>query len=491
MKVTKKSKKKIMIITVAIIVVIAVALAAIFVFKNKRRREQFENMKDNFRVSTMALEKMDLVESISATGTINSAETKEVSARVQNIDVKEVLVSVGDYVNAGDTLIKFDESDLKENFSDAKEELSDVKSSVSSDISDAAGDLSDAKDAYNDNKSKLNDKVSDAKSDLKEAKNNLKKMKNQGAPDEQIRSAEQAVEQAENAYEQACETRDNTNDQNQNSIKNAQKNYKNTQSNGEKSIKNAEDAVEAAEEALENCSVTAPISGVITSVSVSAGDMYNGGIICVIDDTEGFTVSTSVDEYDISNVSVGNRVAILTEATGDEELEGEITFVAPTVAEGGSGYEIGIDINTKNDKLRMGLTAKCSIILSEVNDVYAVPYDAITTEADGSKYITILNAAGEQQTVTVNTGMESDYYVEISGAELTDGMQVVMQTDETDSSDSSDMEDIMGGMPGGGMPGGMNFDDMPGGGGMPGGGEGMPGGGGGRPSGGMGQPPGM
>ena len=48
-----------------------------------------------------------------------------------------------------------------------------------------------------------------------------------------------------------------------------------------------------------------------------------------------------------------------------------------------------IKIKTNDERLKIGLTAKCSILLKEADDVYAVPYDAITTSMDGNSYITV------------------------------------------------------------------------------------------------------
>lgn len=140
--------------------------------------------------------------------------------------------------------------------------------------------------------------------------------------------------------------------------------------------------------------MTAPISGVITASNVEEGDTYSGGSMFQIDDTTDFVVSTSVDEYDISSVKTGQRVVVLTEVTGEDEIEGEITFVAPstgsaTLSSGNAqssetaglsqtssteGYAVEITLQGENGRLRLGLTARCSIILEEAENVYAVPY---------------------------------------------------------------------------------------------------------------------
>lgn len=41
--------------------------------------------------ATVSLSKMDLVESVSATGTIESAKSKNVSASISNVEVKKFL----------------------------------------------------------------------------------------------------------------------------------------------------------------------------------------------------------------------------------------------------------------------------------------------------------------------------------------------------------------------------------------------------------------
>lgn len=195
-----------------------------------------------------------------------------------------------------------------------------------------------------------------------------------------------------------------------------------------------------------------------------------------------YTVSTSVDEYDISDVSVGQRVVILTEATGEDEIEGEITFVAPTTGSSslssgtqsgdsggagssstsgtstsGSGYEVKIAVKTNDERLKMGLTAKCSIILEEADNVYAVPYDAVHENSDGTTVVYVSEGNGESvssREVLVTKGMESDYYVEITGEELADGMQIIIPTDATSSSSEGSSTENSFGMFGGSMTGG-------------------------------------
>lgn len=99
-------------------------------------------------------------------------------------------------------------------------------------------------------------------------------------------------------------------------------------------------------------------------------------------------------------------------------------------------------------------TAKCSIVKKEASDVYAVPYDAVHKE-NGESYILIKDGDSTSK-VTVTTGMETDYYIEVQGDDLQEGLQVVIPTDKTDSSsDSNKQNSTFGGFGGmGGTPDG-------------------------------------
>lgn len=76
--------------------------------------------------------------------------------------------------------------------------------------------------------------------------------------------------------------------------------------------------------------------------------------------------------------------------------------------------------------------------VKEAQDVFAVPYDAVHEDHDGNTYINAVGDSGNEK-VCVQKGMESDYYVEISGDALTEGLRVVIPTDAvTESEEQKD-----------------------------------------------------
>ena len=106
----KKHRKKIVVIAILIVIVIA----AVVIIGKVRSGQTNKGIQETQQENTVSREKMDLTKSISATGTIESKESREVSANVNGVTIKKVNVSVGDEVKKGKSLITFDETDLKQ-----------------------------------------------------------------------------------------------------------------------------------------------------------------------------------------------------------------------------------------------------------------------------------------------------------------------------------------------------------------------------------------
>ena len=78
-----------------------------------------------------------------------------------------------------------------------------------------------------------------------------------------------------------------------------------------------------------------------------------------------------------------------------------------------------------------------------------MPYDAVETDEDGQSVVYARSSEDEDwQAVPVTTGMETDYYIAISGEGLAEGMQVRVPIGEGESTDALTqmMESMQGGM---------------------------------------------
>ena len=82
-----------------------------------------------------------------------------------------------------------------------------------------------------------------------------------------------------------------------------------------------------------------------------------------------------------------------------------------------------------------GMTASVSIALEERRDTLAVPYDCVQTNASGDSVIYV-DDNGQRKEVVVETGIETDYYIEVSSDEISEGMTVYLSTPLLESSGS-------------------------------------------------------
>ena len=210
------------------------------------------------------------------------------------------------------------------------------------------------------------------------------------------------------------------------------------------STQSQEIAIQKMQNTLEDATITAPVSGVVTAVYAKVGEPGNG-LLFVVEDTQSLKINTKIKEYDVANIREGMSVVIKSDATGDQEISGTVTYIAPAAVKTEAGntqtggndsnveFEAEVQVNDPNCGLRIGMNTRLTVLLEEKQDVFGVPYDAVVEKAVGS---TVVYAAVEQQNsgknssyvvteIPVTTGLETDFYIEISGGEVTPGMAVI------------------------------------------------------------------
>lgn len=210
--------------------------------------------------------------------------------------------------------------------------------------------------------------------------------------------------------------------------------------------------IDALTEQVEEGVVTAPFAGVITAVNYDPGDVYLQGAIVTLQDCSAFEIEAQIGEYDIADISLGQKVIIKTDATREQELEGTVVFVSPTATVDAAAmamqatgsvstdptYEIRVSVDTPSDRLRLDMSANLSIIIQKASNAMTVPYNAVQTAEDGSHFVEVVEADGETLTpVPVTVVMESNYYTQIEG-DLEEGQTIRLVNQQT-----SDMFSVM------------------------------------------------
>lgn len=247
---------------------------------------------------------------------------------------------------------------------------------------------------------------------------------------DQLKSAEEAVNTAKSSYSDA-ETSTNR------SVSTAQ-NTVDMQKYQTSTTRELKDQLEQLQKQLADCTLSAPIGGVVTAVNVSVGDKNTAGTTMItIEDTSSLKVIVNVEEADILKIQEGMPANVSTDATGDEEIKGTVTRVVRvknqstntngTDTNTSSGYSAEITID--NTELLVGMSAKAKIVIKDRGTQLAVPYDLIRQDDNGDSYVLVAEA-NEDGTATavrknIKVGEEVDYYTEVTGGDLKEGDQLI------------------------------------------------------------------
>ena len=152
----------------------------------------------------------------------------------------------------------------------------------------------------------------------------------------------------------------------------------------EASLKQAQSARDRAEVNLQYATILAPISGVVISRNVDVGQTVAASLsaptlFTIANDLSKMQVTASVDEADIGQVKMGQKVTFRVDSYADRQFEGVISQVRlqPVVTQNVVTYNVIIDVNNPEQKLMPGMTATCSIEVSLAKDVLRVPLSAL------------------------------------------------------------------------------------------------------------------
>ena len=124
-------------------------------------------------------------------------------------------------------------------------------------------------------------------------------------------------------------------------------------------------ALQQQERHLQDSTITAPISGTVTSVIAREG-AAGMGLLFVIEDTDDLIIISSFREYDIGHIESGMEVRITTDATGGSQYTGTIARINPAATPFSPvvEFEAEIHVNSPDTSLRIGMSTRISIELS-------------------------------------------------------------------------------------------------------------------------------
>ena len=421
-----------------IIVILVLALAAVGYFWQKEKIAE----KTTFR--TEKIDRGDVVVTISATGTLNADTTVQVGTQVSGT-IAKLYADFNDVVQKGQLLAQLDSTFLK-----------------------AA-----------ENQQRAN--VSRAKAQVNQSQRNY----------------DRTVQLSEKSLVAAAELDAATADLESNKA----------------SLEQAQAALDQAEVNLRYATIRAPISGVVVSRNVDVGQTVAASlqaptIFSIANDLKKMQVQASVGEADIGTVEPKQKVSFHVDAYPDAIFDGVVNQIrlAPITNSGVVTYSVIIDVNNPDQKLLPGMTATVTIEVARAENVLRIPMTALRfvpskdilasfgngdstgmgsdstkwkmRETGGAMASPNLGTMGGQsgetsrgkenrakiwvidngvlRAIPVRKGIQGTRYAEVSGRNLTEGMDVVVGLNggtSTTSTSQTTRSPLMPQMPGGG-PGG-------------------------------------
>lgn len=194
-------------------------------------------------------------------------------------------------------------------------------------------------------------------------------------------------------------------------------------------ISQAEIALKQAQNALGDSQLISPIDGIITFIYGKVGEniaLTETSLTPFLSiQADNLIVEANVPETDVVKVEVGDTVEMTIDALDfTEKLTGDVVYIdkAETVIQGVVYYEIKTAFDIEDARLKSGMTTNLEIITDKKESVLIIPTRAVKFE-DSIRYVEVL-LNGKPKKVTIQTGLESDQFVEITDG-LNEGDKII------------------------------------------------------------------
>jgi HlyD family secretion protein len=338
----------------------------------------------------------EVTQIVAATGIVLPSRWATLSFRTSGV-VREVLVTEGDQVQEGQLLVQLDSSDLEDVVAQAEAGLATAQATLAQVEAPARSE-----------------ELAMAQASLAAAQAQLGKLRS-GASEEEITAARGALEtaalalqQAQAAYDEVAWMEEIREMPQALALQQATMEYEIAKANYEALVRgaSAEDiaaaqaevdraraslsllesgsrpedvtvaqahvaeaqvALSRAVSALDDASLTAPFDGTIGAVLVRVGEMVSAGVAAVVlGDVSSFeTQTTDLNEVDLYLLEVGQSVDLTFEALPGKSIKGVVAQIAPmaSLEQGGTNYEVTIEMENQDPDLRWGMTAFVDIFV--------------------------------------------------------------------------------------------------------------------------------
>jgi HlyD family secretion protein len=426
-----------------IVLTLLTAIAPMAAFSSRTTQMQAANPTQNLRVHT--IERGHVIVTISAVGQIEADETANLSFTTQG-RVTEKLVEIGDFVNAGDPLVRLDaaaqelayqqaelavqtaelnmqdlldgpdEGDIRiaqANIDSAWAQYAAIADGVSDDDLRAAElRVQQAQDSYvaanearrvaggddEDSIALMDAKIGEASFNIGIAEQQLQQLRSASGPD--LAAAAARATQAEAELERLLAGATDA------QIHNA-----------EVAIEQAQTNLEQAAEELEKYTLTAPFDAVIGSIDVEIGTLARPGAPVVqLVDLEPMRLTVQVDEVDIRRIYEGLDASVEIDALQGIKLPAVLEQIALVgqADEGIINYDVDVALTENDPRVHVGMTAEAEVVVESRDNVLLVPNDYVRLERrQNQAFVNVLDDEGNLSEREIQLGLQGEQFSEV------------------------------------------------------------------------------
>ncbi|MBI4530559.1 MAG: efflux RND transporter periplasmic adaptor subunit [Candidatus Latescibacteria bacterium] len=351
-------------------------------------------------------------------GEIRAARGEKVIAPRVHGNLKIVhLWPEGEKVDVGDLIIQFDREDYAKAVTDAEGELGKAKA-----------DFTKAKASQEQRIAELESQIEDREAALRLAEISLQK--SQYSSLVQVEQAEMELKRANLALEQAKQ-----NLETQRIVDKVELEKYQLQ------INQKTDLFEKAKRGYESLSIHATRPGIVVyeriwkggdepeKVAVGDSRIWGGMALVDLPDLSLMQVASQIGEVDAKRVNVGQPVLIRLDAFPGPVFHGHVAKIAPMAnpyidARNVQVFEMIVDINEQDDRLKPGMSASAEIVLESIPNLFSVPVESIF-EKNGESIVYCLKGRSFKP-VTVRLGKRNSIAVAVESG-IQEGEKVALK----------------------------------------------------------------
>jgi len=398
----KKTRK---IVLVAILVL--AALATGLWWASSRRKN------GNPGPATVRVERRDFASSVLATGAVKAEVGAEVrvGARISG-KVVRLLANIGDVVKKGQIIGELEKADLEATVAQREAELNLAQARLS-----AVRTLSPKE-------------IEKAEADVRQWEATADLARKDLAREDDLLGRDFTSQQARDRAQEKVSVSEAQLAAAQKALELARTRLDEDLRQAEAEVARAKAALDYARAQLTYATITAPISGIIASVSTQEGETVAAGLnaptFVTIIDLDRLQVDAFVDEVDIGKVQTEQRTVFTVDAFPASEFEGKVVAIYPkaVIQENVVNYDVVVEITSDYDGLlRPEMTASVTIFLDRREGVLALPSKAVK-RARGRNVVYVLSGDSIEER-EIKVGSRDGGWIEVVGG-LQEGETVLL-----------------------------------------------------------------